>query len=90
MDCHAERSPADAQRLDHAQREQVTVERHQQIEHRRLLDVTACPHVLGRFEEQRDGRTHIVFSEIPYQLTKETLLKKLAELVHGDVELRVA
>jgi DNA gyrase subunit A len=36
------------------------------------------------FEEQRDGRTHIVFTEIPYQLTKETLLKKLAELVNAD------
>ncbi len=33
------------------------------------------------FEEQRDGRTHIVFTEIPYQLTKEGLLKKLGELV---------
>jgi DNA gyrase subunit A len=35
------------------------------------------------FEEQRDGRTHIVVTEIPYQLTKEVLLKKLAELVTG-------
>ena len=34
-------------------------------------------------EEQRDGRSHIVFTEIPYQLTKEPLLKKLAELVNG-------
>ncbi|MEO6808307.1 MAG: DNA gyrase subunit A, partial [Isosphaeraceae bacterium] len=33
-------------------------------------------------EEQRDGRSHIVFTEIPYQLTKEPLLKKLAELVN--------
>jgi DNA gyrase subunit A len=35
------------------------------------------------FEEQRDGRTHIIFTEVPYQLTKEVLLKKLAELVNG-------
>jgi DNA gyrase subunit A len=34
-------------------------------------------------EELRDGRAHIVFTEIPYQLTKEVLLKKLAELVNG-------
>ncbi len=34
-------------------------------------------------EEQRDGRSHLVFTEIPYQLTKEPLLKKLAELVNG-------
>ena len=34
-------------------------------------------------EEQRDGRSHVVFTEIPYQLTKEPLLKKLAELVNG-------
>jgi DNA gyrase subunit A len=33
-------------------------------------------------EEQRDGRSQIIFSEIPYQLTKEPLLKKLAELVN--------
>jgi DNA gyrase subunit A len=33
-------------------------------------------------EEQKDGRTQIIFSEIPYQLTKEMLLKKLAELVN--------
>lgn len=36
------------------------------------------------FEEQRDGRTHIVFTEIPYQLTKENLLKKLAELITSE------
>src|SRR4051812_13116819 len=34
-------------------------------------------------EEQKDGRSQIVFTEIPYQLTKEPLLKKLAELVHS-------
>jgi DNA gyrase subunit A len=34
-------------------------------------------------EEHKDGRTHIVFTEIPYQLTKETLLKRLGELVNG-------
>ena len=34
------------------------------------------------FEELKDGRTQIIFSEIPYQLTKEMLLKKLAELVN--------
>jgi DNA gyrase subunit A len=32
-------------------------------------------------EELRDGRSHIILTEIPYQLTKEVLLKKLAELV---------
>ncbi|WP_422927989.1 DNA gyrase subunit A [Singulisphaera sp. PoT] len=35
-------------------------------------------------EEQKDGRSQIVFTEIPYQLTKEPLLKKLAELVNTD------
>jgi DNA gyrase subunit A len=35
-------------------------------------------------EEQKDGRAQIIFTEIPYQLTKETLLKKLAELVNAD------
>ena len=35
-------------------------------------------------EEQKDGRSQIIFTEIPYQLTKEPLLKKLAELVNGD------
>jgi DNA gyrase subunit A len=35
-------------------------------------------------EEQKDGRTQVVFTEIPYQLTKEPLLKKLAELVNAD------
>ncbi len=35
-------------------------------------------------EELRDGRSQIIFTEIPYQLTKEPLLKKLAELVNGD------
>ena len=34
-------------------------------------------------EEQKDSRAQIVFSDIPYQLTKEPLLKKLAELVNG-------
>ncbi|MGE3821336.1 MAG: DNA gyrase subunit A [Isosphaeraceae bacterium] len=35
-------------------------------------------------EEARDGRNaQIVFTEIPYQLTKEPLLKKLAELING-------
>ena len=33
-------------------------------------------------EELKDGRNQIVFPEIPYQLTKEMLLKKLAELVN--------
>src|SRR4029079_1403830 len=33
-------------------------------------------------EESKDGRSQIIFTEIPYQLTKEPLLKKLAELVH--------
>jgi DNA gyrase subunit A len=33
-------------------------------------------------EEMRDGRAQIVFLEIPYQLTKEMLLKKLADLVN--------
>jgi len=35
-------------------------------------------------EELKDGRSHIIFTEIPYQLTKEPLLKKLAELVNTD------
>jgi DNA gyrase subunit A len=35
-------------------------------------------------EEQKDGRSQIVFTEIPYQQTKEPLLKKLAELVNND------
>ena len=34
-------------------------------------------------EEFKDGRSQIVFTEIPYQLTKEPLLKKLAELVNS-------
>ncbi|MFO0951613.1 MAG: DNA gyrase subunit A [Isosphaeraceae bacterium] len=34
-------------------------------------------------DELKDGRSQIVFTEIPYQLTKEPLLKKLAELVNG-------
>ncbi len=34
-------------------------------------------------EELKDGRAHITFTEIPYQLTKEVLLKKLAELVNS-------
>jgi DNA gyrase subunit A len=42
------------------------------------LVVRAC----STIEEQKDGRAHIVFSNIPYQLTKEPLLKKLAELVN--------
>jgi DNA gyrase subunit A len=36
------------------------------------------------FEEQKDGRYHIVVTEIPYQLTKESLLKRLADLVNSD------
>jgi DNA gyrase subunit A len=35
-------------------------------------------------EETRDGRTQIVFTEIPYQLMKEPLLKKLGDLVNTD------
>jgi DNA gyrase subunit A len=35
-------------------------------------------------EEQKDGRNQIVVTEIPYQLTKESLLKKLADLVNAD------
>ncbi len=35
-------------------------------------------------EEFKDGRSQIAFTEIPYQLTKEMLLKKLAELVHAE------
>lgn len=35
-------------------------------------------------EEHKDGRSQIIFTEIPYQLTKEPLLKKLAELVNGS------
>ena len=35
-------------------------------------------------DEQKDGRSQIIFTEIPYQLTKEPLLKKLAELVNSD------
>jgi DNA gyrase subunit A len=34
-------------------------------------------------EEFKDGRSQIVFTEIPYQLTKEVLLKRLADLVNG-------
>jgi DNA gyrase subunit A len=34
-------------------------------------------------DELKDGRAHIAFTEIPYQLTKEPLLKKLAELVNS-------
>jgi DNA gyrase subunit A len=34
-------------------------------------------------DELKDGRAQIVFTEIPYQLTKEPLLKKLAELVNS-------
>jgi DNA gyrase subunit A len=34
-------------------------------------------------EELKDGRAQIVFTEIPYQLTKEMLLKRLAELVNS-------
>ncbi len=33
-------------------------------------------------EVQKDGREHLVFTEIPFQQTKEPLLKKLAELVN--------
>src|SRR4051794_21310324 len=35
-------------------------------------------------EEHNDGRSSIIFTEIPYQLTKENLLKKLAELVNDN------
>jgi DNA gyrase subunit A len=34
-------------------------------------------------EEHKDGRAQIIFTEIPYQLTKEMLLKRLADLVNG-------
>lgn len=34
-------------------------------------------------EELKDGRSQIIFTEIPYQQTKENLLKKLADLVNG-------
>ena len=34
-------------------------------------------------EELKDGRSQIIFTEIPYQLTKEALEKKLAELVNS-------
>jgi DNA gyrase subunit A len=34
-------------------------------------------------EELKDGRSQIVFTEIPYQLTKEMLLRRLADLVNG-------
>jgi DNA gyrase subunit A len=34
-------------------------------------------------EEHKDGRHQIVFTDIPYQLTKEPLLRKLADLVNG-------
>ncbi len=34
-------------------------------------------------EELKDGRSLIAFTEIPYQLTKESLLKRLADLVNG-------
>src|SRR3954468_302274 len=37
----------------------------------------------SEIEELKDGRSHIVFTEIPYQLTKEPLLKKLAELINS-------
>jgi len=35
-------------------------------------------------EELKDGRSRIIFSEIPYQLTKENLLKRLADLVNNQ------
>ncbi len=37
----------------------------------------------NEIEEFKDGRSQIVFTEIPYQLTKEALLKRLAELVNS-------
>lgn len=37
----------------------------------------------NEIEELKDGRSQIIFTEIPYQLTKEVLLKKLADLVNG-------
>jgi DNA gyrase subunit A len=42
-------------------------------------------HVRAKYsiEEMKDGRSQIIFTEIPYQLTKEVLLKKLADLVNG-------
>jgi DNA gyrase subunit A len=36
------------------------------------------------FEDLRDGRQQIVFTELPYQLTKGGLLEKLGELVKAD------
>jgi len=35
-------------------------------------------------EESKDGRSQIIFLEIPYQLTKENLLKRLADLVNSE------
>src|SRR5262245_56474370 len=35
-------------------------------------------------EEMRDGRAQVVFTELPYQLTKGGLLEKLGELVKAD------
>ncbi len=37
----------------------------------------------NEIEEFKDGRSQIIFTEIPYQLTKEVLLKKLADLVNN-------
>ncbi|WP_250847220.1 DNA gyrase subunit A [Aquisphaera insulae] len=34
-------------------------------------------------EELKDGRSQIIFTDMPYQLTREPLLKKLAELVNS-------
>ncbi|MFO0957281.1 MAG: DNA gyrase subunit A [Isosphaeraceae bacterium] len=33
--------------------------------------------------EHKDGRSELIFTEIPYQLTKEPLLRKLAELINA-------
>jgi DNA gyrase subunit A len=43
-------------------------------------------HVRAKYEieELKDGRSQIIFTEIPYQLTKEVLLKKLSDLVNSE------
>ena len=41
------------------------------------------PRQVRRSRSRRTAASQIVFTEIPYQLTKEPLLKKLAELVNG-------
>jgi DNA gyrase subunit A len=37
-----------------------------------------------RIEEEKGNRTRIVISEIPYQQTRDGVVKKIAELVNGD------